>query len=299
MNWISCLIIFVCIVLLLVGCQGALRREIASAERDVLTGIVVGTEARTLCPVSENDKQTAVLMIHGFCSSRQDFNDLGERLCRQGFTVRQMRLPGHGTTPAEFAWQDMDALYQAANAELKALQKEFSKVVLVGFSTGGALSTILASENQVDGLILLSPLFRVTYKFYYGFPPEWYCKALHWLVPYLCPIRSNPFVNKKESRGKFFCYRVIPNRGVLQIIKLEERASEQELLTKIKAPILWCHAPEDEVTSFKHAEKAVEQMGSTIKKCYRAEQSNHIILWDYDSEEVMGQIEQFLKEIGL
>lgn len=299
MNWISCFIIFVCVVLFLVGCQGALRREIASAKRDVITGIVVGTEARTLRPSPENDKKTAVLMIHGFCSSRQDFNNLGERLCQQGFTVRQMRLPGHGTTPAEFAWQDMDALYQASNAELKALQKEFSKIILVGFSTGGALSTILASENQVEGLVLLSPLFRVTYKFYYIFPPEWYCKALHWLVPYLCPIRANPFVNKKESHGKFFCYRVIPNRGVLQIIKLEERASDKLLLAKIKAPILWCHAPKDDVTSFKHAEEAVEQMGSTNKKRYRAEQSNHILLWDYDGEEVMEQVETFLKEIGL
>ena len=49
----------------------------------------------------KNPNGQAVLMIHGLGDSPWTFTDLGKTLADQGYLVRTMLLPGHGTRPAD------------------------------------------------------------------------------------------------------------------------------------------------------------------------------------------------------
>ena len=164
-----------------------LKKEIAAADRDPLTGIIRGCEAITLPPAPDTalTTPTACLLVHGFMAARSDFNDLGQSLAAKGFTVRMLRLPGHGTTPPDFGWQPDGALLKSVEAEYRALRAKYPRVYVVGFSMGGALSTLLAAEEKPEKLVLTAPYYRITSHWYYVLPPEVWNQAVGSFVSYI------------------------------------------------------------------------------------------------------------------
>ncbi|MBN1866733.1 alpha/beta fold hydrolase [Candidatus Sumerlaeota bacterium] len=294
---IAAALLFLCLLLHSCVVQQVLRTEIASTPRDPITGVALGTEAVTLVPPAGSDaatSRTACLLVHGFLAARTDFADLGERLCRRGFTVRMLRLPGHGTTPVDFAYQPDGALFRAVQEEFRALHRDFDRVDVVGFSMGGALSTLLASREPVDRLVLVAPFYRVTYKWYYVLRPETWNTLLGRLAPYM--IRPTAFVklNDRSNFGKFFFYGIVPSRGTRQLVRLGREARLPETLERVACPVLLVHSEGDEASSPKAARAALARMASSVKRTLWLERSNHVLFWDFDREEVKTRIEKFL-----
>jgi carboxylesterase len=273
-----------------------LRKEIAAADRDPLTGVIRGAEAVTLAPQGADPRTsgTAVLMIHGFLAARSDFADLGERLARRGFTVRLMRLPGHGTIPPDLEFLPDGALFQAVHQEYLKLRAGHRRVCVVGFSMGGALATLLASMEPVDRLVLAAPYYGVSYKWYYVLPPETWNTLIGWAVPYLKKSERFTRINDRSQVRKFFRYQTVPTGGVRQLVALGKAARRPETLRKVTCPVLLLHAEGDEAASAKAARKAFEQLGSPRKEAVWFQKSNHIIFWDYDRDEVKRRVEEFL-----
>lgn len=281
------------------GCQScasqrALQKEVASAPRDPDTGVILGTEAISLGPP---DARAACLLVHGFVGSRKDFADLGERLAADGYYVRMMRLPGHGTTPREFAALGPEDLLAAARAELKNLESRFDRVYLIGFSMGGAISTELAAEegNGLAGVVLLSPYYRVTYHWYYVLPPMLWNRMFSPVVSYV--IKTDRFVrvNLRESVSHIFSYRAIPTRGALTLEALGREARDPSTLRAVRAPLLLLQAEGDEAASPEAGREAFAQLGSTVKSIHMyGTRSNHHLLWDYDGEDAKLRILDFL-----
>ena len=63
-----------------------------------------------------------VLLIHGFTGSCAHMRLLGEHLRDQGFTVRGINLPGHGSRPEDMAkctWKDWLQAAKMAAAEMQ------------------------------------------------------------------------------------------------------------------------------------------------------------------------------------
>jgi carboxylesterase len=282
------------------ACAGArsLKREIATTPRDPQTGIVRGTEAATLDPPGQADAPTtACLLIHGFIGSRKDFADLGERLAAAGFHVRLLRLPGHGTTPPDFAAQSPESLLRGAAAELQALRRQYRAVYVVGFSMGGALATLLAARQPVDRLVLASPYFAVTYKWYYLLPPRAWNAALSPVIPYL--IKTDAFIklNQREALKNLYTYRCVPTCGVSTLMALGDQAGAPATLQAIHCPALLVMAEGDDAASPAAARRAFAALGSPVKQSrWLSARNNHHIFWDYDCEIAKTAIVEFLKK---
>lgn len=111
-------------------------------------------------PAKPNGK--GVLMIHGFTDSPYNFADIARYLADQGFLVRAVVLPGHGTKPEDMLpvnFKDWDRLI---DEQTRILANDVSEVYLAGFSTGANLALHEAYENtKVQGLILISPSLSV------------------------------------------------------------------------------------------------------------------------------------------
>jgi carboxylesterase len=278
--------------------QRRLRRAIAEADRDPITSVIRGTEAITLAPAAGDPatSRTACLMVHGFLSARTDFADLGERLVRHGITVRLMRLPGHGTTPVDFAYLPPGALYKAVHQEYLNLRERFDRIYLVGFSMGGSLSTILASEEPVDRLVLVSPYFGVTYAWYYVLPAHIWNALLGRLIPYV--VRTDAFVklNDRTLYDKIFMYKIVPTAGVRQLKAIGQTARREELLRKVACSVLIVHSRGDGAASPQEAQEAFGKLGSSDKEILWLKESNHIVFWDFEREEAKDRIERFLTE---
>lgn len=276
--------------------QRSMRAEVAAQDRDPITGVVRGTEAVTIMPTADiaATSRTACLLVHGFLSSRQDFADLPQRLAARGITVRAMRLPGHGTTPMDFAGQPTGALLAAVRQEYRNLARDHDRVYVVGFSMGGALSTLLASEEPVTRLVLLAPYYGVTYKWYYMLPAETWHSILGPVVPFIKRPTGLTKLNKRENVGRYFMYQTLTTAGTGQLMDLGRAAGRPETLRHVTCPVLLVQSRHDEAASPSAAAKAFDTLGSADKRAVWFEKSNHVICWDYDSEQVMTEVVEFL-----
>lgn len=106
---------------------------------------------------------TAVLMVHGICSTPRHFDFLIPEI-PDNVSVYNMLLDGHGKGVADFRKTSMKKWKAQVKSVLDTLCKTHSKVYIVGYSLG-TLLTLEQTENypQIKGMLLLnSPLNIIT-----------------------------------------------------------------------------------------------------------------------------------------
>jgi pimeloyl-ACP methyl ester carboxylesterase len=112
-----------------------------------------------LKPDQPNGK--AALLVHGLSDSPFSFTDIAQELVEQGFLVRVILLPGHGSKPADLMLPELKDWTAIVRHHTDLLSKNYDDIWLGGYSTGANLVTIEAVENpDVDGLLLFSPAFE-------------------------------------------------------------------------------------------------------------------------------------------
>lgn len=263
--------------------------------RDPESGIIREAEPRELGPI---DTGKAILMVHGFVGSPNNFNDLPDRVAASGWHVRVMLLPGHGTSPRTFETTSAAELEQAVMNELEALRERFSTVVLMGHSMGGALATLAAAQCPVDGLILASPYYAVTHRWYYGLRPETWARILTPAVRWVYHSPKRQPVNRRESSERIVSYPWIPTAGIRTAITLAAAARESRVTAGITMPTLLIHSRKDSVTDPAMSEKVFNSFPVSKKTVVWLHRSDHIIFWDYDDKQVIDEVLSFLETIN-
>ncbi|MFP4500153.1 MAG: alpha/beta hydrolase [Candidatus Hydrogenedentota bacterium] len=277
---------------MLIGSDHFVARYVARTPRDPDTGIMHGAEQRDLIPPNPRG---AVLLVHGFNGSPNNFHELPEQLAAAGWRAKAILLPGHGTTPYDFEKVTPAHLIAAVRTALAALQQEHDTVVLLGHSMGGAIATIAAAETPPAALILASPFFRVTHKWFYIFSAEHWANLTSPFVRWAPSVREP--VNRPEARSQIVSYRWAPTRGILTAIALAEAAGNPDLLTRITCPVLLVHSRLDQVTDPAAATAALAQMPAAVKKTTWLTRSDHVIFWDYERDTVADAVANFLEQI--
>lgn len=267
----------------------------ATQDRDPESGILAGAEAINL---GAEDADAAVLLVHGFIGAATNFGDLPEKLADAGYRVRAMRLPGHGTTPFELRETTPDSeLLEAVLAELELLKETHRHVFIVGHSMGGALSALAASESGADGLVLAAPYFRVTHQWYYVLRPETWTSLTAWAVKWVYKGDTFIRVNRPESKEKIVSYRWVPTEATRAADRLANQARSAETLENITCPVLMLHSPDDFAASPRAAQRAFEMIGAQEKKLIWLDNSDHHLFWDYDREEAIVAVLDFIEEV--
>lgn len=117
------------------------------------------------------------LLIHGLNDSPFIWRDIAKALTERGFDVRAILLPGHGSTPEAQLSMSYKRWLNATREQVRLYQEPNTPFYLGGFSLGGVIATLLASEAQakagkkgydetdantttIDGLLLFSPAFQ-------------------------------------------------------------------------------------------------------------------------------------------
>lgn len=126
----------------------------------------------------------AILLVHGFPGTPKEMLSLGEALYQQGWTVRIMCLPGHGSAYRSLLQTRAVEWERAVQEELRVLQVMHVPVLLLGYSLGAGLSIPAAVELNPDGLILLAPFW---------IEAAWWLKPLIWLARPFLPVSINLF----------------------------------------------------------------------------------------------------------
>lgn len=284
-------------LLLTVGCHTVATRMVDREDKRVARnadGVMAGAEAREFGdPASPN----AALFVHGFAGAGTNFNRLPEDFAEAGWYVRVMRLPGHGTSPYDLEKVSTDELENAVVSAAFEQKKKHERVVLIGHSMGGALSTIAASKVNVDGLILGGAYFGVTYKWYYILPPENWTHLSSHVIRWVYKGKLFTQVNDESQLPQILSYTWLPTKGSVTLHEIGDRANAMDTLQKVRCPVLMFHSHHDVAASPGAAERAFRTMRNPNNKLVWVDQSNHHVFWDYDRDAILEQSLAFIEAV--
>ncbi len=223
----------------------------------------------------ESGSDYGVLLVHGFLASPAEVRDFGNKLHEAGYTVLGVRLKGHGTSPwdlRERSWQDW---YASVERGLDIIRALCGRVCVVGFSTGGALSLMLAARkvDQVDAAISVCAPLKFRNK-NMRFVPLMHGanRVVRWLSKYegLIPFRPN------ESEHPHINYRNMPIRGLYELTRLVAQLKED--LEYVTCPVSIVQGAEDQVVDPVSATIAYERIGTKDKELHWVSSERHGIL---------------------
>ncbi len=271
------------------------NREDRHTARDPDTGVILGAESRDLGP---EDAPQAALFVHGFAGSGNNFRQVPDMLAEDGWRVRVLLLPGHGTSPKDLETVSADELIDTVVNEAAALREKHGKVILIGHSMGGALSTIAATQVPVDGIVLGGAYFGVTDRWYYGLRPEKWTDIGSHIFRWVYKGDLFLQVNDRSVKDDIICYTWLPTKAGVMLNELGRRVNDPAVLDNVTCPVLMLHSHGDVAASPEAAEQAFNAMASTDKQLVWLPRSNHHIYWDYDHEQVENEIEKFAAAIA-
>ena len=193
---------------------------------------------------AKKNKKIAVLLAHGFLASPAEIRPLAASIHARDITVLGVRLRGHGTSPWDLRERSWEQWLESIEFGYEILSQLAEKVVMVGFSTGGALSLVSASQAQANLAGVCSVCAPIKFRnknmrfvpFMYGAN-----KIVKWVSKYegVMPFRQT------EPEHPHINYRHMPIRGLYELTRLVSQA--KAAIPKIQCPVSVIQAEADHV----------------------------------------------------
>ena len=99
-----------------------------------------------------------ILLVHGLLESPYSLHCIFEHYRRQGYWVRSLLLPGHGTQPEDLLhthWNDWLGVVQDG---ITHFSKHVQEINVIGFSTGASLALLLnLMGSPIDRIVAFAP----------------------------------------------------------------------------------------------------------------------------------------------
>lgn len=265
-----------------------LAGQFAHVERQRMIGaegILTGAESVVLNASSDR----AVMLLHGFNDTPQSVSYLGHALHARGWTVVIPLLPQHGRGAEVFiADGSADAWLGEARAKWTALRKHARVAVLVGQSMGGAIATVLASEQTPTALVLLAPYLSM------GNGARMLARVWPVWQLFVPQLRANPgralrdpVARDRSVGGMRFSPRLVAE--LLRVVRAARRS-----LDLITAPTLVIHALSDYRIPSVSAQEAYDRIASRDKTLIWNPRGGHVVAADEGRDDVVDHVVRWL-----
>lgn len=227
-----------------------------------------------------------VLLVHGLNGSRRDLAELEMVLQERGMLTHNMLLPGHGGHVREMVplgWHDWA---NAVRNELQALKRRCDVVFLVGHSLGGALCLHMAAHEEVAGVVTMCaplhmhPLTHLGVRIAKRFTP---------LVPTIREDVHDPEARRRYTRDVYRWTPMMPVASMLEFLP-----TLRVELPRVTAPALIMTSIFDHVVPARDGREIYRLIGSKEKHLVTFHRSYHVIMKDYDREEVFAKTTAFI-----
>lgn len=181
-----------------------------------------------------------ILLVHGLLDSPFSMRELGNFFVKQGFLVRSIILPGHGTRPGDLLDIEYSSWCEATQYGLESLQQEVDDIYFLGYSTGGLLGLYHAFMGfDLKKIFLLAPCVKIKTPFI-GISP------IHVILGKLWH-RLNWITCRREV--DFAKYSSIPFNAAKQVYYLTKVVAKMSKKQKLKMPMMMVVSEDDEVIS--------------------------------------------------
>jgi len=178
-----------------------------------------------------------VLLVHGLGDSAWSFHDVAQMLAAQGYLVRTVLLPGHGTKPEDMLDVRLEQWQRVVREQAQLLARQVPKVYLGGFSTGANLVLDYAyGHDEIAGLLLFSPAFRSNSGY------AWLTPWIGWARPWLAA--PNQGLRPMQTPVR---YMNMPTNGFAQFYRSSALAQDRLHQRRYDKPVFIAIAEHDSV----------------------------------------------------
>jgi len=275
--------------------------------------------------VREKKKETAILMIHGFASSPKEFEPLSEYL-KKDYDIYAPILPGHKTNVTDFSKKKYTDWLNFSENIYNYLQKEYSKVILLGFSMGGTICLNLAAKKSPYKMVIAStPIDFFDSNFTKGILKE--LRNLNIGVTTIVKEINALSIKENQEKEKDKKIKIDKVKTVLDdiykklkrdMIKVNNDMSDyletyenisynafhelfllvrqtRSKLSKIKCDILVLHSKGDRLIPFSNSKIITNEVASDDVELFIVTNSSHDLLIDVDYPIIFKRIKDFLQ----
>lgn len=223
----------------------------------------------------EKTPAIGVLLVHGFLSSPAELSDYGEHVHQQGFNVLGVRLTGHGTSPYDLnnrSWEEWLDSVRRGHEILSAFADE---IIIVGFSAGGALALLFASEKpaKLNAVISVCAAMEIQDKGIHFAP---HLNRINKLASYFSKVDGVMNYKRSSTTHGDTNYRSIPIRALTELKKLMKVSRKQ--LSKVNVPVLVIQSDKDIVVEPDSANIIMKGLASKQKELKWIETDSHDLI---------------------
>jgi carboxylesterase len=222
----------------------------------------------------------AILCIHGFSATTVEVRSIASFFRDNGYTTLGPLLPGHGTSPTDLnrtGWRDW---LGAAEASLSSLQKDYSKILVLGESMGALVALhLMATHSDLLGAMIFAPAVKI--------------RNL-WLSQFLWPFKESLKKGPPNADIPQQSYKVFPLKAAASLFAFQARI--KRMLPCVKQPVLIFQGTKDRTIDPIGALYVYENIASTNKDLVILKESEHIILLDRQLPEVQIRCLEFIRE---
>ena len=258
-------------------------------------------------------RRTAVVLLHGLCSTPDELRAVGNALRSLGYTVQALAIDGYSFDPALqhqvaapwSAWIDV-----IENA-IDTLRATHDRVMLVGLSAGAslALGAAIRCGERVDALLLMSTTLRFD---------GWAVPRLQWMLPLALytPVgrfwtyRERAPYGVKNERVRAWIERQLRERRISSagsaVIGIGHLREHDRLLRHVRARlgrvrcanVLALHARDDEVASVDNLAMLARGLHCASFRAVVLGNSFHMITIDNDRQQVVRETLEFAAAVA-
>ncbi|RYF35216.1 MAG: alpha/beta fold hydrolase [Comamonadaceae bacterium] len=257
--------------------------------------------------------QTAVLLLHGLCSTPDELLSVQGTLHRLGYAVHPMSIDGYsfdGSTARQEA-TPYEQWIDTIETRINALRTTHRRIVLIGISAGAslALGAAIRCGERIDALLLMSTTLQFD---------GWAIPRTQWLLPLALytPIgrfwkyRERAPYGVKNERVRAWIERDLRTRRISSagssIIDIGHLREHDRLIRHVRrhlgdvvcGRVLALHAREDEVASVANLDLLARGLRCSAFRSVVLTNSYHMITIDNDRQQVVHEAVEFVRAVA-
>ena len=258
-------------------------------------------------------RRTAVVLLHGLCSTPDELLTVQSALRTSGYAVHPLPIAGYSFDagmPLQHALP-YERWIDAIEARVKALRLQHDRVLLVGISAGSslALGAAIRCGSDVDALVLMSTTLRFDG---WAIPRTRVLLPLAFYTPLgrLWQYRECPPYGVKNERVRAWIERELRHRKVSRagssVLGVGHLREHDRLIRHVRrnlhrvqcASVLALHAREDEVASLANLDILARGLRCRDFRSVVLHDSYHMISIDNDRQQVARETVAFADAVA-